>query len=182
MNRTRLWIACLLGATTLALCAALIRARLQLIVSATPVAAVQTEARAAKALPPQTSTGSRTTPSPTSPTSDSASQTSLPTEDYALKRTAELMELATQSDPDSLNTILGELTNRDPAVRKAAVQAAVQFGSRDAIPKLTDALSQTDDVSERAAIQDAIEFLKLPSLAEMEAQQSATPAAPVSEP
>lgn len=91
--------------------------------------------------------------------------------EYVTQRTSELMDLAMNDDSDSLNTILSELTNRDPEVRKAAVQAAVQFGSRDAIPRLSDAALQTEDAQERAEIQQAIEFLKLPSLTEVMEQQ-----------
>ncbi len=74
-------------------------------------------------------------------------------------------------DAASLNQILSELANRDPRIRKAALEATIQFGSRDAIPKLTDAATQTDDPREKAAITDAIEFLKLPSLTEVMQQQ-----------
>ena len=88
-------------------------------------------------------------------------------EAYVQSRSSELMDLAMTDDPDSLRIILSELTNRDPGIRSAALQAAVQFGSRDAIPALMDAAIQTDDAHEKAAIQDAIEFLKLPSLTEV---------------
>jgi hypothetical protein len=47
------------------------------------------------------------------------------------------------------------------------LEATVQFRSRDAIPRLLDAASQTDDPHEKAAIADAIEFLKLPTLSEV---------------
>jgi len=87
-------------------------------------------------------------------------------ETYVEKRVAELQDLAMDDDPKSLQVILSELTNRDPEIRQAAVDAAVQFGSRDAIPKLTDAASQTDNAAERAAILEAAEFLKLPSYRE----------------
>jgi hypothetical protein len=46
------------------------------------------------------------------------------------------------------------------------VEAAVQFGSRDAIPRLQKAVAQAEDPKEKSAILDAIEFLKLPTLAE----------------
>jgi HEAT repeat protein len=96
---------------------------------------------------------------------------------YVEARSSELMGLAMNDDSDSLHTILSELTNREPEIRKAAVQAAVQFGSRDAIPALMDAALQTDDPHEKAAIADAIEFLKLPSLTEvMEEKKNATAA------
>src|ERR1051325_4278405 len=50
---------------------------------------------------------------------------------YVESRTDELMDLAMTDDPASLDTILSELTNRDPDIRKAALQASIQFGSRD---------------------------------------------------
>jgi hypothetical protein len=92
---------------------------------------------------------------------------------YVEKRTAELMDIAMTDDRTNLDTILSELSNRDPEIRKAALEATIQFGSRDAIPKLTDAISQTDDPNEKAALADAIEFLKLPSLTEIHAQSQA---------
>jgi len=96
---------------------------------------------------------------------------------YVEQRTAELMDIAMTDDRANLDTILSELNNRDPEIRKAALEAAIQFGSRDAIPKMADAASQTDDPSEKAAIADAIEFLKLPSLTEIHAQSSSQPVA-----
>jgi len=96
---------------------------------------------------------------------------------YVEQRTAQLMDIAMTDDRANLDIILSELGNRDPEIRKAALEATIQFGSRDAIPKLADAISQTDDPNEKAAIADAIEFLKLPSLTEIHAQSSAQPAA-----
>lgn len=87
-------------------------------------------------------------------------------------RVAELEDLGSEDDPASLNTILSELTNRDPRIRQAAVEAAEQFGSQDAIPKLEDALLQIDDPDERASIKFAIEFLKSPRIGETKPQQA----------
>ena len=53
------------------------------------------------------------------------------------------------SDPASLYAILGALGDPDPPVRKAAVEAAVQFGSQDAIPALQDAAAQAEDPQEK---------------------------------
>jgi hypothetical protein len=92
---------------------------------------------------------------------------------YVEERSSQLMDLAMNDDRASLDTILAELGNRDPEIRKAALEATIQFGSRDAIPKLADAVSQTDDPNEKAALTDAIEFLKLPSLTEIRQQQAA---------
>jgi HEAT repeat protein len=118
---------------------------------------------------------------PGSGTSSAATNSIASAEDahqaYVEQRTAELMDIAMTDDRANLDTILSELNNRDPEIRKAALEAAIQFGSRDAIPKLADAASQTDDPSEKAAIADAIEFLKLPSLTEIHAQSSSQPVA-----
>jgi hypothetical protein len=89
---------------------------------------------------------------------------------YVEKRIEELTDLAMNADSGSLDTILSELTNRDPQIRKAALEATIQFGSRDAIPKLMDAVSQIDEPKEKADILEAIEFLKLPSATELIAQ------------
>jgi len=89
---------------------------------------------------------------------------------YAGSRLAELQRLSMQDDAGSLDTILSELTNRDPEIRAGAIEAAIQFGSRDAIPRLLDAATQTDDPKEKTALIDAAEFLKLPSLREVLAQ------------
>jgi HEAT repeat protein len=111
-----------------------------------------------------------TSPEPDQPAAESAGAKH---EAYVAERVAQLQDLAMENDSPSLDTILAELTNRDPEIRKAALEAAVQFGGRDAIPKLEDVASQTDDAHEKAALADAIEFLKLPSLSEVEAQSPA---------
>jgi hypothetical protein len=94
-------------------------------------------------------------------------------QEYVRKRIAQLEDLAYEDDTASLETILSELTNRDPEIRKAALEATIQFGSRDAIPRLADAAVQTEDPEEKTALNEAIEFLKLPSLTEVLAQQKA---------
>src|SRR6266446_5423592 len=96
--------------------------------------------------PPLDSETSSNSPAATSPAaeSDSPSAASKAThEAYVAERVAELGDLAMENDAASLDTILSELTNRDPEIRKAALEAAVQFGSRDAIPKLADVAVQT---------------------------------------
>ena len=95
---------------------------------------------------------------------------------YVEKRIEELTDLAMNADSGSLDTILSELTNRDPQIRKAALEATIQFGSRDAIPKLMDAVSQIDEPKEKADILEAVEFLKLPSATELIAQGGGTSA------
>jgi len=89
---------------------------------------------------------------------------------YVASRLTEMQGLSMREDAGSLDTILSELCNRDPEIRAGALEAAIQFGSRDAIPKLIDAASQTDDPKEKAALDEAVEFLKLPSLREVLAE------------
>ena len=76
---------------------------------------------------------------------------------YVEARSAELMDLGMTEDINSLGTILSELGNRDPSIRKAAIEAAIQFGNRDAVPSLKEAALQSDDPEEKLAIRDAIE-------------------------
>ena len=84
-------------------------------------------------------------------------------EDYVNRRVAELGDLGMTGDIRSLLTIESELDNRDPRIRAAAVSAAIQFGSRDAIPALRDAFGHTDDPAQKLNLQKAIELLELPS-------------------
>jgi len=123
------------------------------ITSEAPESATNLEARD---LPPTSNTNSTRNPDPH--------------EVYISSRVAQLQDLSMQNDAASLDAILFELSNTEPEIRKAAVDAATQFGSRDAIPRLLDAAGQTDDLKENAALNDAAEFLKLPSLTELLAQ------------
>jgi hypothetical protein len=80
------------------------------------------------------------------------------------ERIAQLQDLAMNNDPGSLNTILSALGDPDAPVRKAAVEAAIQFGSQDAIPALQDAAAQTEDPQEKIDLLKAVEFLKIPPI------------------
>jgi HEAT repeats len=93
-------------------------------------------------------------------------------EDYVTRRVAELMDLAMSDDHGSLYSILSELSNGDPQIREAAVTAAVQFKSPDAIPALQDALARTDDPEEKIRLAKAIDFLAIPSEAQTAGQTS----------
>ena len=76
-------------------------------------------------------------------------------------RISELYDLAMTDDPASLRQILRELDNPEPRIRDAAVDAAVQFKSPDAIPALKDAEAQATDLDEKVKLQKAIDFLSL---------------------
>jgi HEAT repeat protein len=58
------------------------------------------------------------------------------------------------------------LSDANPDIREAALESTVQFGSPDAIPTLFSVLTKTERAEEKIAIQEAIEFLKLPPLAQ----------------
>jgi hypothetical protein len=82
-------------------------------------------------------------------------------------RIENLENLGSASDEDSLQKIIAAFDDADSKVRKAAVEAATQFGSRDAIPALQELEKRVEDPREKVEILDAIEFLKLPSLSEI---------------
>ena len=96
-------------------------------------------------------------------------------EDYVNRRIAELEDLGLTGDASSLINIESELDNRDPRIQAAAVSAAIQFGSRDAIPALREAYDHTDDPTLKLRLQKAIEFLELPT--ESETTSAANPPA-----
>ncbi len=81
---------------------------------------------------------------------------------YVVERAAELGDMATTRDPAALNTILSELNNPDPEIRKVALVATVDFGSQDAIPALQNEIDWTSDPQEKIDLQKAINFLQLP--------------------
>jgi hypothetical protein len=75
-------------------------------------------------------------------------------------RADELAELALGDEATALEKILPALTD---------VDAAVQCGSRAALPALRSALVGNSDFREATALQTAIDFLELPSVAEVAA-------------
>jgi hypothetical protein len=79
----------------------------------------------------------------------------------------QLQELATKSDPDSMEAILAQMKSPYPEVRSDALEAIIQFRSRDAIPSLKEFATQAEDPKEKLAILEAVEFLQLPTLNEL---------------
>lgn len=65
-------------------------------------------------------------------------------------------------DPQSLSNILADLNSPEKEIRMAAIEAAKQFGSTNAIPILKAAVVKTDDNEEAAALLEAANFLSLP--------------------
>jgi len=82
-----------------------------------------------------------------------------------------LGELSLRNDPESFQEIISQLSDPTPAIRKAALEATIQFGDRAAIPILKELASKTEDAREKLEILDAAEFLAMPTLTEVRAQR-----------
>ena len=67
-----------------------------------------------------------------------------------------------KSDPQSLSNILGDLKSPEKEIRMAAIEAAKQFESPDAIPALKAAAANTEDNQEAIAMLEAADWLALP--------------------
>ena len=104
-------------------------------------------------------------PAAVSPASDAASNA-----DDIQAHIDKLQELQANDDAASLQAILSELTNSDKTIRAAAVESTIQFGNRDAIPVLKDLAARTGDPGEKKELLDAADFLALPTLTEIHAQ------------
>ena len=83
-------------------------------------------------------------------------------QEYVIQRKAELYQMGVSQDPAALRTILSEVHNPDPEIRQTALTAAMDFGSKDAIPALRNEMAWTEDPQEKVEIQKAINFLQLP--------------------
>jgi hypothetical protein len=121
--------------------------------SAPAVSAAPTPAPAASAVP---------TPAPAP--APVVKKTLTPEERQAAidKETDRLSSWGMNDDSASLSNILADLANPEKAIRAAAVEAAKQFGSTNAIPALKAAVNDTDDTQEKIALLEAADFLSLP--------------------
>jgi hypothetical protein len=75
-----------------------------------------------------------------------------------------LMDWSRNDDPQSLSNILADLASSQKEVREAAIEAAKQFGSTNAIPALKAAAMNTTDTDEQIELLQAANFLTLPSI------------------
>lgn len=108
---------------------------------------------------------------------DPAVNTNAPREEIEQQIDA-LNEAAAKNDSDSFQLIITALKDQKPEIRKAALEATIQFGSRDAIPILKELAAKTEDAREKVEILDAIEFLELPSLSEIKRTRRSGPLKP----
>lgn len=84
-----------------------------------------------------------------------------------------MRKLSWRDDADSLKQILAELENPEQEIRKAALQATANFGSRDAIPYLESLVATATDAEEKIALIQTAEQLKMPTASEYFAQKKA---------
>jgi hypothetical protein len=102
----------------------------------------------------------------------------VPDADYVQKKIDRLQALQANDDDASLNEILAELTNTNPVIRHEAVEATIQFGGHTAVPVLRDLAARTSDPDEKKELLDAADFLELPTLTEIRAQNPNVKIAP----
>ena len=81
-----------------------------------------------------------------------------------------LEALEANNDNASLQAILKELTNTNRIIRHVAIESTIQFGGHTAVPILQELAARTADPNEKQELLDAAEFLALPTLTEVRAQ------------
>ena len=89
------------------------------------------------------------------------------------ERSAELMALAMNNDPNARDMLLSELQNPDKDIRSAAIDALIQLGDRSAVPRMRQLADRMQDPDEKADMLAAADFLDLPALTDFLAQQQA---------
>ena len=77
--------------------------------------------------------------------------------------TDRLSAWAMNDDPQSLSNILSDLTSPEQEIRMAAIEAAKQFESTNAIPDLKAAAANAEDNEEAIAMLEAADWLALPN-------------------
>lgn len=78
-----------------------------------------------------------------------------------------LLELAFTEDPASLRFLLDELNRADAEAFEGVLFAIVQYGSRDAIPRLRELAGQASSPDRARLLTEAADYLELPSLTEV---------------
>ena len=83
------------------------------------------------------------------------------------ERERALLELALTDDPESLSFLLDELDRVDQEEQQIVLSAVVQFGSRDAVPRLRQLALEASSPDEARRLTEAADYLELPSLTEI---------------
>ena len=139
--------------------------------AAAPIAITETKPAA-----PQTARTITSVP-PTAPAPVAAAPVAMTPEQRQAAIDAEtdhLQQWSMNDDPASLSNILADLTSPEKEVRQAAIEAAEQFGSTNAIPILKNLAANDGDPAEKAALLEAAHFISLPSIFDVD--NSTTPA------
>jgi hypothetical protein len=82
-------------------------------------------------------------------------------------RSEALLELALSDEPRVLPALLDLLAETAEGARGPLLDAVVQVGSRDAVPRLRELAASTGSPDERAQLEAAADYLELPSLTEV---------------
>jgi hypothetical protein len=93
-----------------------------------------------------------------------------PNADLLQKQVDRLQDLQANDDDASLKEILASLTDTNKIIRHVAIEATIQFGGHTAVPVLRDLATRTSDPGEKKELTDAADFLELPTLTEIRAQ------------
>jgi hypothetical protein len=86
-----------------------------------------------------------------------------------------LFQAGMSDNPDDLATILADLSSPEKEIREAAIQAAKQFGSTNAIPALQAAAATATNPREQAELLEAADFIALPSVGSLPPPTPKTP-------
>jgi len=131
--------------------------------AAAPIAMAETKPPAPQTAPTITNVPP---PAPVPVTAAPATNTLTPEQRQAAidAETDRLQEWSMDNDPASLSNILADLTNSEKEIRDAAIEAAKQFGSTNAIPTLKAVAANTTDTEEQIDLLEAANFLSLPSI------------------
>ena len=83
------------------------------------------------------------------------------------ERERALLELALTDEPESLSFLLDELDRVDEDQRESVLSAVVQFGSREAVPRLRQLALEARSPDQARQLTEAADYLELPSLTEI---------------
>lgn len=127
----------------------------------TPVPVV----KSAPAVKPAPAPVTAWTPPPAPPPPAQFKETPTPEERQAAidSEIDRLDDWAMNDDPQSLSNILNDLNSPEKEIRLAAVEAAKQFESTNAIPALRAAAAHAEDSQEAIAMLEAADWLALPT-------------------
>ena len=113
--------------------------------------------------PPSPPSAPALTPVP-APVAVAATETPEQREAFINAEKDRLSEWQMNNDPQSLSNILADLMSPEKEIRLAAIEAAKQFDSTNAIPVLKATAAITADNDEAIAMLQAAEFLAIPDI------------------